>query len=228
MTIHPDTADRRTAGAMSSNDLDRDARRAASFLIEALDLRDDLETVGRELSLVDRDRIVTVYAAEFESSVGPAAFLVYLYRLAELDDDGRHGRDRFRDDLKTLETAAKLDAPGPRAVGHVESEDEALILATSPAVWRALRGEPAAEPLKTPDAGELAKTRGDQALDLLRLLREADGTAEAWLAAIDAAGSAELTSEEVELSLFLNDERSIKNLLQALNRLLSTSRPAVS
>lgn len=212
---------------MAGNDLDRDAGRAAAFLIEALDLPDDSRAVGRDLSLVDRDQIVTVFAAEFASSVGPAAFLVYLYRLAELDDDGRRGRDRFRDDLKTLETAARLDAPGPRAVGHAETAREALILATSPAVWRALRGEPAADH-PVADRRDLSKSRGERALELLRLLREADGVAESWLAAIDAANADELTPEEVELSLFLNDERSIKSLLQALNRLLATSRPTLS
>src|SRR5690606_29543154 len=64
-----------------------EASLAASFLIEMLDLQDDVEAVAQELTLVDRDQVVTVFAAEFESSVGPAAFLVYLYRLEQVGDD---------------------------------------------------------------------------------------------------------------------------------------------
>ena len=211
---------------MSSTERDNEAGRAAAFLIEVLDLADDVAAVGEELALVDRDQVVTVFAAEFESSVGPAAFLVYLYRLEQVDDDGRRGADRFREDLETLETAARLDTPGPRAVSHSESEAVALILATSPAVMRALQGVSAeqtgirAQPV-APSA--LLKIREEQALRLLRVLKLADRAAAAWLAAIEATPSATLIPEETELSLFLNDEQSIKSLLRALNRLLNAS-----
>ena len=69
------------------------------------------------------------------------------------------------------------------------------------------------------------KERGEQALALLGHLRAAEDAAERWLAVTDASGRHNLTPEETELSLFLNDERSIKNLLQALNQVLAASRP---
>jgi hypothetical protein len=213
---------------MSSTERSNEAGLAASFLIEVLDLPDDVAAVADELALVDRDQVVTVFAAEFESSVGPAAFLIYVYRLDQFDDDGQRGANRFREDLNTVESAARLDTPGPRAVSHSESEDVALILATSPAILRALQGAPTAqaEPAARPvPPAELLKIREDQALRLLRVLKSADRAAAAWLAAIEASPSATPIPEETELSLFLNDEQSIRSLLRALNRLLNSSGP---
>ncbi|MDQ3692939.1 MAG: hypothetical protein M3464_04850 [Chloroflexota bacterium] len=209
---------------MTSDEHGSEARRAASILIEVLDLPDDAATIGHELTLIDRDQVLTVFAAEFESTVGPAAFLVYVYRLNQTGDDGRRGHDRFRDDLETLETAARLNTPGPRTVSHARAEDEGLILATTPAVWRALRGEPDT-PAPAADPALAERARGKQALALLGHLGAAEHAAERWLAVTGALSGRDLTPEELELSLFLNDERSIKNLLQALNQLLATSRP---
>jgi hypothetical protein len=206
-----------------------DASLAASFLIEVLDLGNDVELVAQELTLVDRDQVVTVFAAEFESSVGPAAFLVYVYRLAQTGDDGRKGSDRFREDQETLAAAARLDTPGPRAIGQVESDGHGLILATSPAVFRALRGIPdlppgQPKPAMTPAAA--LKAREEQSQRLLRLLRSANRAAETWLEAVDAAEDQSRIPEETELSLYLNDEQSIRSLLLAVNRLLDpTGKP---
>lgn len=199
-----------------------EASLAASFLIEMLDLQDDVEAVAQELTLVDRDQVVTVFAAEFESSVGPAAFLVYLYRLEQVGDDGRKGSERFREDQETLATAARLDTPGPRAIGQAETDDDGLILATSPAVFRALQGipEPAPEPKPAMTPAAARKVREEQSQRLLRLLRSANRAAEAWLAAVDASEDPSQIPEETEVTLFLNDETSIKSLLLALNRLL--------
>jgi hypothetical protein len=211
---------------MSSTERGKEAQLAAAFLIEALNLADDVAAVSEELTLVDRDQVVTVFAAEFESSVGPAAFLIYVYRLRRVDDNGRRGVERFDEDLETLETAARLDTPGPRAVSHSRSEETAFILATSPAILRALQGAPAAESGLTSEPaepGELRKLRADQALRLLDVLKSADRAAAIWLAAVEDSPSGELLPEETELSLFLNDEQSIKSLLRALNRLLSAT-----
>lgn len=212
---------------MTSDELGGEARLAASFLIDVLELADDEETVGRELTIVDRDQAVTVYAAEFDSSVGPAAFLIYLYRLDQLDNAGRRGTERFAEDLATLETAARLDAPGPRAISHSQTEANGLVLATSPAVFHALHGEPEAAP-KPPrpvDPASLRAIREEQAQRLLRLLTSANRAADAWLDAVDDSPSPDPIPEETELSLFLNDEQSIKSLLRALRRLLGTTGP---
>lgn len=201
-----------------------EANQAASFLIGALALPDDVKTIARELTLVDRGETVTVFAAEFASSVGDAAFLVYLYRLDHLDGDGRRGRERYQRDVETLETAATLDAPGPRLVGHVAGDQQAFILATSPAVWRALRGEPAATAAAAA-GGDPKQIRNEQPLELLRLLRAAETAADTWLSVVDGLASDDPTPAEVELSLYLHDERSIRRLLLALNRLVGASRP---
>ncbi len=200
-----------------------EAALAATFLIEMLDLEDDIDAVAQELTLVDRNQVVTVFAAEFESSVGPAAFLVYVYRLDQTGDDGRKGSERFSEDQETLATAARLDTPGPRALGQAEADGHGLILATSPAVFRALQGipDPASDkpkPAMSPAA--VLKARQDQAQRLLRLLRSANRAAETWLEAIDAAEDPTRIPEETELTLYLNDEESIKSLLLAVNRLL--------
>lgn len=215
---------------MTNGDRNEDARLAAAFLIDVLELPDDAVTVGQELTVVDRDQVLTVYAAEFDSSVGPAAFLIYLYRLDQVDDAGRGGQDRFADDLATLETAARLDTPGPRAISHSQTEGNGLILATSPAVFRALHGVPEAapEPPRHVDPASLQAIREEQAQRLLRLLISANRAAEAWLDAVEDSPSAEPIPEEAELSLFLNDEQSIKSLLRALRRLLNTTGPARS
>ena len=213
---------------MTSDLLDDEARLAATFLVEVLELADDAETVGQELTVVDRDQVLTVYAAEFDSSVGPAAFLIYLYRLDQLDDAGRQGHERFTEDLATLETAARLDTPGPRAISHLRTEANGLILATSPAVFRALHGATANDPEPrslAADAASLLKVREEQAQRLLRLLTSANRAAETWLDAVEKSPSGVPIPEETELSLFLNDEQSIKSLLRALRRLLGPAAP---
>lgn len=199
-----------------------EASLAATFLIEVLDLADDIAGVAQELTLVDRDQVVTVFVAEFESTAGPAAFLVYLYRLDQTGDDGRSGSDRFREDQETLANAARLDTPGPRAIGQAEAGSNGLILATSPAVFRAMQGTPEPEPDAKPKLAPAAaaKAREEQAQRLLRLLRSADRAAAAWLEAVDASPDKAPNLDETELTLYLNDETSIKSLLLAINRLL--------
>lgn len=213
---------------MTSARLGDEARLAASFLIDVLELADDAETVGQELTVVDRDQVLTVYAAEFDSSVGPAAFLIYLYRLDQLDDAGRRGHERFAEDLETLETAVQLDTPGPRVISHSQTETNGLILATSPAVFRALHGATVADPAPrslATDPASLLKVREEQAQRLLRLLTSANRAAETWLVAVEESPSGDLLPEETELSLLLNDEQSIKSLLRALRWLLGPAAP---
>ena len=206
--------------------------KAAAFLAQALGLPDDPAALAPDLTPVDRDPILGVYAAELASSVGDAAFLVYAYDLAALDVAGRTGRDRFAADLATLQEAAARDAPGPRLLAHATTATDAFLLATTPATYRALAGEDAPTPAPfTSDhenADDPLAARRAAAEELLRLLRLADAQATAWLAAIDdradAPDSVSFTLEETELALFLLDERSIRNLLHVLNRLLTTVR----
>jgi hypothetical protein len=212
--------------------------RAAAFLAQALDLADAPDALAADLVALDRDPAVAVFAAEFDSSVGPAAFLIYAYALPVSDSDGRTGRDRFAADLATLQTAADRDVPGPRAVAHALTDTDGFILATTPATLRALTGETVPDGLDA-GAADLLPTadpsaaRGAAAAELLRLLRLADTQAAAWLAAVaaerhrrpagddpTASTAFAFTPEETELALFLLDDR-LRHLFRALNSLLA-------
>ncbi len=213
---------------------------AAAFLGQALNLSESAEVLAEDLIAVERGPAVPVFAAELASSVGPAAFLIYVYDREAIDSDGRGGREIFEADLATLETAAARGAPGPRAMAHAEADGAAFILATTPATLRALTGEDAGEPRggtpATPVGARSIETRSAAAEQLLRLLRAADGEAARWLGARagsdggepEVAGpspeSGAMTPEETELALFLLDEQSIRNLLMALNQLLAITR----
>ncbi|HEY7032473.1 MAG TPA: hypothetical protein VH482_14125 [Thermomicrobiales bacterium] len=212
----------------------------AAFVIQALDLGDEPTALAPEVVALKRDLNAGISSLELDSSIGPAAFLVYHYLLDVLDAEGRSGRDLFDADLATLERAATHDSPGPRILAHATAGDEAYVLATTPATHRALTGAPPLADLEATAAdllpgAETAETRRTAAADLLRLLREADGLAAAWLRAIQAegrlaagdTGAADLLAfneDETALALFLLDDRSIGNLLRALNLLISSAR----
>jgi hypothetical protein len=236
---------------MDTTPSDDRAPRAAAFLAQALELGQDVDplALAADLTRLKVDPQAAIYAAELDSSVGPTAFLVYVYSFAATGPDGRTGREFFEADLATLETAAEREAPGPRVVAHARSEDEGFILATTPATLRALRGETPPEALESlqADAGDLlptgdvAEARRTGAEELLRLLRAADREAARWLAALqadgrllpDAAdgeirGTIAFNDAETELALFLLDERSIQSLLRALNVLLTAARAGAS
>jgi hypothetical protein len=223
------------------------ALQAAAFLIEALELGGDVEAsaLAPDLIPLETSPTVATFAVELESSVGPAAFLVYVYSMDARDDDGRSGHDRFTADLATIERAAELGTPGPRAVASAQGEDVAYILATTPATLRALQGEPDPTEDEGLEAGisdllpvgEVAAIRAESPPELLRLLREANEEAKRWLAAIRSSSRLaenaenggdpallELTEAERELALYLLDERSVQSLLEALNLLLSVAR----
>lgn len=222
---------------------DRDPRRlaAGAFLGQALGIEDDPASLAVDLLPIEDDPLLAVFAAEVDSSVGPAAFLVYAYALAARDAAGGSGRERFDADLGVLETAAERGAPGPRAVAHAIAGDVGLILATSPALLRALVGdateghaEPAA-PLPTGEPGEIRRSAAEE---LLGLLRTADARAADWLAAVRASGQpapvaagrpsaaslpGTFAAEETELALFLLDGGA-KHLLLAFQAFLAAAR----
>ena len=213
--------------------------KAAAFLSQALDLADDPATMVDDLVTIEATAVVTIFAAELDTSAGPAAFLIYQYAIAASDDEGQTGRQRLDNDLATMETAAARDVPGPRPVAHAVTAEDGFILATSPATLRVLTGEGETEVLEATSAdllptGNHEARRREAAEELLRLLRLADEQATAWLAATgDPAPSSSadpapvrfaFSPEETELALFLLDDRGIQNVLHVLNRVLTTAR----
>jgi hypothetical protein len=214
----------------------------AAFVIQALDLADEPSVLASEINTLKQDRNASISSIELDSSVGPAAFLIYHYQLDIEDQEKRTGRSIFDADLATLERAAEQDTPGPRIVAHALAGDEGFILATTPATYRALTGAPSSEDLEA-TIGDLlpgtatAETRRTAADELLRLLREANSQAASWLHAIQSEGRMAADSpdstiafneEETALALFLLDERSIENLLKLLNVVLTSARQQAS
>lgn len=218
---------------------DLHAIKAASFIVQALDLDDDPEAIANEVVSLKRDPNAGISTLELESSVGPAAFLIYDYQFTQTNDAGVNGRTLFDADLRTLERAAEGGSPGPRILAHAIAGNEAFILATTPGVHRALTGQGPEPVLEATEADLLPGQAADQlrieaADELLRLLREADSAALRWLHAIQAEGRSgadaaagdfvEFSDAEAALALYLLDERSIQHLLQALNLFVTSAK----
>lgn len=214
-------------------------RAAASFLGQVLGLGEAPKDLVSDLSAIKRDANAEIYTIQLESSVGPAAFLVYAYILGERGGDGRTGKEGFDAGLETLQHAAANDSPGPRAVAHAETDEFGFILATTPGTYRALVGEgtqPSSLEAQQSDlmpTAELERSRSESAEELLRLLRDSNRHAADWLDAIqgssrafdgDEAGMIDFTDNETELALFLLDDESIGSLLKALNVLVVTAQ----
>ena len=210
----------------------------AAFVIQALDLADDPAMLAGEVIALKRDVNAGISSVELDSSIGPAAFLIYHYHLNDLDQNGQTGQAIFEADLATLERAAQQETPGPRILVHATAGDEAYILATTPTTFHALTGTAPGNNLEATIAdllpgAESAAIRTNAADELLRLLREANDQASNWLRAIQSEGrvaSADAGDElafndaESALALFLLDDRSIGNLLRVLNLLISSAR----
>jgi hypothetical protein len=192
----------------------------AAFIVQALDLEIEPKELIPEIVALKRDKTSGISAIELQSSVGPTPFLVYHYLIA----NGQ--REALDADIATLEKAATLDTPGPRIVAHAIAEDEAFILATTPSIQRAMSGQADVRPRRPPMPVDRARSRvPDRLIDKLR---ESNRLAGDWLTAIQTAGQSgddlSLTEQEAALALFLLDEGSIKDLLRALNILISTAR----
>jgi hypothetical protein len=199
--------------------------RLAAFVVQALELEGDPGELAAEIMPLKRDANAGISSIELDSSVGPAAFLIYHYLLKRKNDDGKTGKQLFNTDLKTLERAAERDTPGPRIVAHATAGEEVYILATTPATYRALTGTGIQVP--PPPTGDPEKIRRDFAIALLRTLRTAEEEARTWLGAFQTAqpaGDVQLLEEETALALFLLDEQSIHHLLMTLNTLISAAR----
>ncbi|MEZ4507115.1 MAG: hypothetical protein R2848_15010 [Thermomicrobiales bacterium] len=206
------------------------ALRLAAFVNEALELDEDPAELAMEILAFKRDSNAGISTIELESSIGVAAFLIYHYELNTPDDEGRQGSELFQSDLRTLERAATLNTPGPRILAHAVTDEEAYILATTPATHRALTGagsDETAPPIPLEQRDEIRK---ETAANLLQLLTEANAQARDWLAAMQLSGEATTTEqvdfhpEETGLALFLLDENNIRQLLQVLNLMVQTAR----
>jgi len=212
---------------------------AAAFLAEVLGLDDEDVSLANDLSAIKRDANAAIFTIQLESSVGPAAFLVYGYLLDERGGDGHTGRELYDSGLATLQQAAERDSPGPRAVAHGENGGRGFIIATTPGTYRALAGAPAEPaPALEPDPAtfrseaQTNRVRAASADELLQLLRSANEQASQWLGAIQQASQdggddddiLAFNESETELALFLLDDRSIGDLLRALNLLVSTAQ----
>lgn len=207
---------------------------AASFLTQALELNDDPATIASELVEVKEDDNAAIYSVELDSSIGPAAFLVYVYALQQTDADGTTGAALYQQGLETLQQAANRDTPGPRMVAHADSEQIGFILATTPATWRALQGEEPASLVATeadlPTTTASEDERAAMAEDLHRALKEANDHARRWLGAIRTAGANSeedvltFTEAETALALFVLDSANVEATLNALNLLVTSAQ----
>src|SRR5688572_17670949 len=117
------------------------AIRAAAFLAQALELDLDPETIGKDLTVVNSEGDLTTYATELDASFGSAAFLIYVYQFLD-PAFGGNGRTSYETAIATLQTAAARNAPGPRLLANGESHTEGFLLATTPATYRLMTGEP--------------------------------------------------------------------------------------
>ena len=193
----------------------------AAFVVQALDLQLDPQELVDEIVALKRDEASGISAIELQSSIGATPFLVYHYEI------GGGNRAHLDADLATLEKAATLKTPGPRILAHAVAGEEAYILATTPQVHRAMTGEQAPPHAEMQRARpERARTRAvDRLLDQLRSANELAGE---WLKAVEAIEKSgdelSFTEQEAALALFLLDDRSIQDLLRALNVLISSAR----
>ncbi len=202
---------------------------AARFLVASLSLADEPESLAAGLDRIDRDEQSAVFALQMESTVGPAAFLVYVYETSALGKRGREVAKRHAGDLRTLQLAQARGVPGPRVVASGELNGNQFILATDPQTFAALaeNGPNATSGPATPapvDPAQAAKIRRETAERILSRLKDAEHDASRWLAAVGTAAddpaSLELDDVETELALYLLGPTGIRNILRLANLVL--------
>lgn len=215
----------------------------AQFLIEALDLTESPEDIARDLSTMKRDANAAISSIQLETNIGLAGFLVYTYILERTGADGHTGQELFDQGIETLNLALSRNTPGPRPVGHANTEEYGFILATAPGTYRALMGKTStanieAQPDDALTTANTASIRSDAAGELFELLQKANQQATNWLEAIQAASrQAEVTGDsatiaftepETELAIFLLDDESVGALLRTMNMLVATAQEHAS
>ena len=198
---------------------------AAQVVAQALGVSGDAEELVGDLHVVARDDRDATFAIELSAGGNSAAFLVYGFDLAEVDSDGKDGEARLKAALATMETAAGLGAPGPRAVAHAIDERFGYVLATTPENLRRMTGEPVpADPAPTLTAEERRRRRAEAAEQLAEHLRGAERAAAVWLEAV-GEGAAERLTEETELALHLLEPGHLDLMMRAISRLIDISGP---
>lgn len=206
---------------------------AASFLVQALGLSDDPASIAGEFVTIKEEINTSIHSVQLDSSIGPAAFLVYVYALQDVDQKGVSGGDLYETGRMTLDQAADRDTPGPRMVAHADTGTLGFILATTPATWRALQGESPegleANAADLPQTATSVEARSTAAEDLHRTLREANSNALAWLSAVQAEAQSgddalDFSEEELALALHVMDDANIRPLLTSLNLLIATAQ----
>lgn len=209
---------------------------AARFIIASLSLDLVPEVLVPTLNRIERDDSTAVYAVQLESSVGPAAFLIYGYTIDQADTGETAGQTRYATDLRTLEVAQARNVPGPRLVASGQTGDHQFILATDPQTFAALIGAdatPSPEVLAERDR-DPAELRRAAAEGLITLLRDADRQAGRWLRAVDRQEAESPATDdrpalrfddvETELALYLLGSEGIRNVLTLASRFLETAQ----
>ena len=212
---------------------------AARFIIQTLSLDLVPDVLVPTLNRIERDDQTAVYAVQLESSVGPAAFLIYGYETSLTGKRGAASQKRFATDVRTLEVAQSRNVPGPRLIASGELAGNSFVLATDPQTFAALAGIDATVNAASDAERERdpAGIRRDAAGKLVTLLRDADRQAGRWLRAIDrqetsaqsAAGPSvapAFDDVETELALYLLGPDGIRNILTLASRILESAQAA--
>ncbi len=212
---------------------------AARFIIQTLSLDLVPEVLVPTLNRIERDDQTAVYAVQLESSVGPAAFLIYGYEAGLSGKHGAASQQRYATDARTLEVAQSRNVPGPRLIASGELGGNLFILATDPHTFAALAGvEATVNPASDSErAHDPADVRRDSAGKLITLLRDADREAGRWLRAVDRqenmTGSGaivgtplEFDDVETDLALYLLGPAGIRNILTLTSRILESAQAA--
>lgn len=189
---------------------------AASFIAEALGLEGKPAELAADLVEIGSAPLLATYAVELDSSRGRVALLIWLYDLDRVDDANVNGRQQRDRDLEMLEAAVRLGAPGPRLIASGEVGRWGAVLATTPGDHARLGGQAVASAANLSNTPMATDDRARLAGELLVALRRSVYLAETYLAASEQ--SAERTSEEAELGLFLTDPRSLEPLLGLVRR----------
>ena len=212
---------------------------AARFIIQTLSLDLVPEVLVPTLNRIERDDQTAVYAVQLESSVGPAAFLIYGYETSLAGKRGSAAQKRFATDVRTLEVAQSRNVPGPRLIASGELGGNSFVLATDPQTFAALAGiDASASTVSDADRDrDPVDVRRDAAGRLVTLLRDADRQAGRWLRAIDRQENTVLSASsqtapiafddvETELALYLLGPDGIRNILTLASRILESAQAA--
>ena len=198
---------------------------AAQMVAQALGMVGAVDDLAGDLQVVARDDLDATFAVELLAGDDTAAFLVYGIDLAGVTVDGRDGRARLDAALATMQTAASLGAPGPRAVAHAVDERFGYVLATTPEHLRRLTGESAqVAPAPLLSTEERERRRGEALGQLADQLKGAERAAAVWLETI-GDGATERREAETELALHLLEPGHLDTLMRAVNRLLGVTNP---